>query len=312
MFKVLVDAGHYGFYNRSPVNPAYYESIQMWKLTELVAKELTALGVAVIKTRTNQKKDLALIARGKKAKGCDAAISFHSNAAGAESVDYVVALVLRDNDRTDIDEKSEDLGLRLAKVVTKTIGTKQPARTAEKGSSNDRDGNGIRDDEYYGFLEGARRAGTPALILENGFHTNTETTNWLMSDANLAKLAKAEALEIVAWLKENCTTKPGAAPVVKPAATPAPAVKIEAAHLKDPKLSRRYSVTALSGLWLRTGAGTNKGKIKLLPKGLRVNCYGYYNQVGNTKWLYIAVTDTRAEFIAYKGLKGFVSSAYLK
>jgi hypothetical protein len=40
MSKVCIDAGHYGKYNVSPVNRAYYESVQMWRLHELLAAEL--------------------------------------------------------------------------------------------------------------------------------------------------------------------------------------------------------------------------------------------------------------------------------
>lgn len=35
--------------------------------------------------------------------------------------------------------------------------------------------------------------GTPAILLEHSFHTNTAATNWLLRDTNLSKLAAAEA-----------------------------------------------------------------------------------------------------------------------
>ena len=62
--RVCLDAGHYGRYNQSPVNPAYFESVQMWNLTEFLSAELKKRGVGVVKTRTNQAKALALITRG--------------------------------------------------------------------------------------------------------------------------------------------------------------------------------------------------------------------------------------------------------
>ena len=85
-FKVCLDAGHYGNYNAGAVK-GYYESGRMWRLTELLAKELTDRGIAVIKTRSSQATDLALTSRGRKAKGCDLFLSMHSNAASVESVD---------------------------------------------------------------------------------------------------------------------------------------------------------------------------------------------------------------------------------
>lgn len=35
--------------------------------------------------------------------------------------------------------------------------------------------------------------GTPGLILENSFHTNEEIVRWLLNDANLERLASAQA-----------------------------------------------------------------------------------------------------------------------
>lgn len=209
MSKVCIDAGHYGKYNVSPVNRAYYESVQMWRLHELLAAELRKRGVTVVLTRQNQAADLSLISRGKKAKGCDLFLSLHSNAASTEGVDYPVAYVLRPNARTSIDEKAAEIGLNLAKVVQGVMGTTQGARTATRASGNDRDGNGLLDDEYYGVLEGARRVGVPAVILEHSFHTNKKATAWLLVDANLQALAKAEADAIVAWLGAKAPVQTG-------------------------------------------------------------------------------------------------------
>lgn len=209
MSKVCIDAGHYGKYNVSPVNRAYYESVQMWRLHELLAAELKKRGVTVVVTRQNQAADLSLISRGKKAKGCDLFLSLHSNAASTEGVDYPVAYVLRPNNRTTIDEKAAEIGLNLAKVVQGVMGTVQGARTATRASGNDRDGNGVKDDEYYGVLEGARRVGVPAVILEHSFHTNRRATDWLLVDANLQRLAKAEADAITAWLGAKAPAQSG-------------------------------------------------------------------------------------------------------
>ena len=209
MSKVCIDAGHYGKYNASPVNKAYFEAVQMWRLHQLLAAELRKRGVTVVVTRQNQAADLSLISRGKKAKGCDLFLSLHSNAASAESVDYPVAYVLRPNARTTIDEKAAEIGLNLAKVVQGVMGTTQGARTATRAASSDRDGNGIKDDEYYGVLEGARQVGVPAVILEHSFHTNKKATAWLLVESNLQDLAKAEADAIAAWLGAKAPAQTG-------------------------------------------------------------------------------------------------------
>lgn len=274
-FKVCLDAGHYGNYNAGAVT-GYYESVRMWKLTELLAQELTARGIMVIKTRSNQKSDLALISRGKKAKGCDLFVSLHSNAASAASVDYPVGIVFRENARTDLDERSEEIGLALAKVVQSVMGTVQIARTMTKASGSDRDGNGIRDDEYYGALEGARQVKVPGVILEHSFHTNPKAAAWLMVDANLKKLAQAEAECIAEWLELR---------------SPRP---------KTAAYARTFTTT--TALNMRAGADTSFPILTTLKKGTAFHCEGEYMMTGSTVWLY-GEAD---------GKKGYCSKAYLK
>lgn len=197
--KVCLDAGHYGKYNRSPAVSSYYESDMTWKLHNYLKKELEAFGIGVVTTRTNQNTDRALYERGAASKGCNLFISVHSNAVGNgvnENVDYPVAYVLLNGSSTDI-------GLKLAKVVEAVMGTAQSGRTATRQGANG---------EYYGVLRGANAVGTPGIILEHSFHTNTRATKWLSSDSNLQKLAKAEAECIASYYgvtkkKETTLTK---------------------------------------------------------------------------------------------------------
>lgn len=267
-FKVCLDAGHYGNYNAGAVK-GYYESVRMWKLTELLAKELTARGIAVIKTRSNQATDLALTSRGRKAKGCDLFLSMHSNAAGAESVDYPVAYVPLNGTGTAI-------GQKLADIVADVMGTVQKGRTAtRKGSSGS---------DYYGVIRGAVSVGVPGVILEHSFHTNPKAAAWLMSDANLTKLAKAESDCIAEWLEG--TAKPSAP-------------TLQVAQRKSAAYNKAYKTTA--DLNMRSGAGTDFPVLTTLPKGAAFRCYGFYNMVGSTVWL----------FGEAAGKKGYCSKAYL-
>lgn len=195
-YKIMLDAGHYGKYNQSPANKAYYESDFAFKFVNMLKAELEGYGFVVGTTRTEQAKDLALQSRGKAAKGYNLFISIHSNAVGSgvnETVDYPVAFTMVSDKKVSIDEVSKEVGEILAAVVGKTMGTTQGARTMTKQSGNDRDGNGVLDDEYYGVLHGAKLAGVPGIILEHSFHTNTRATNWLLDDSNLKKMAAAEA-----------------------------------------------------------------------------------------------------------------------
>lgn len=179
--KICLDAGHCGKYNRSPANSAYYESEAMWKLHLLQKKYLEQYGCEVVLTRTDINTDKEVYARGATAKGCDLFISDHSNAVGSSGVDdktdYPVVFV-------SVNGKGNAIGEKLAACIEKTMGTTQ------KGRISTREGN---SGDYYGVIRGAVAVGVIGILIEHSFHTNTKITNWLLNDANLDKLAKAEA-----------------------------------------------------------------------------------------------------------------------
>ena len=200
--KIMLDAGHYGKYNRSPAVPAYYESDFTFKFTNMLKAALEGYGFKVGTTRTDQAKDMGLTDRGKAAAGYDLFISIHSNAVGSgvnNSVDYPVAITMVNDDKVSIDEVSKAVGEILAQVVAVTMGTTQAARTYTKLSANDRDGNGIKDDEYYGVLHGAKLVKVPGIILEHSFHTNAKAAAWLLVDSNLQTMAAAEAAALAKY-----------------------------------------------------------------------------------------------------------------
>ena len=180
--KICLDAGHYGSnYNQSPVVKSYYESVMVWELHLKLKAKLEALGFEVITTRSYRETDLNVYNRGIASKGCDVFISLHSNACGTESIDYPVVYRAYDNLNN-----ADALALKLAKRIGELMGTRQAGRTATRKSS--------KGGEYYGVLRGARDVGTPIyLLIEHSFHTNTAATKWLCVDANLDKLAAAEA-----------------------------------------------------------------------------------------------------------------------
>ena len=181
--KICLDAGHYGKYNQSPANKAYYESDMNWKLHLLLKKYLEEYGAEVITTRANKDADMGLSARGKASAGCTLFLSIHSNAAGSvvkESVDYPIVYV-------PLNGSGDEIGKKLAECIEKTMGTAQKAKCQSKKGNNG---------DYYGVIRGAVSVGVPGLILEHSFHTNTKMTNWLLDDNNLDKMAKAEAAVI--------------------------------------------------------------------------------------------------------------------
>lgn len=194
MAKICIDPGHYGKYNRCPAIPQYYESEMVWKLSYLQKKYLEQMGHTVVMTRTDPNKDLNLVTRGKKSNGCDLFISNHSNAVGGgmnESVSYAAIYHLVNDTTTKCDDVSKEFASKIAPVIGKTMGISYKILTRQ--AQSDRNGDGIKNDNYYGVLHGARLVNTPGLILEHGFHTNTACVKWLLDDNNLDKLAKAEA-----------------------------------------------------------------------------------------------------------------------
>ena len=181
---VCLDAGHYGKYNRSRVVPEYYESDMNWKLHLMLEEELEKYGIQVQLTRVDQAKDMGLKDRGRNSKGCDLLLSIHSNAAERESADYPVVYY-------PISGVAAELAKDLAVCIETTMGT------VEDGQAKSRKGSGNWD--YYSVIYGATEVGTPALILEHSFHTNTRAAKWLMDDNNLRKMAAAEAKIIGEW-----------------------------------------------------------------------------------------------------------------
>lgn len=200
--KICIDAGHFGKYNQSKVYPSYYESDMTWKLHLLLKKALEEYGFEVITTRTDKNVDLTLDTRGIKSKGCDLFMSLHSNACDNESVDRAVVIPYQDVKWTDIDDISRVIAERLGLCVMNTMGLSS-FQIYPRKAGNDRDGNGKLDDEYYGVLHGSRKVGTPGVIIEHGFHTNTKCAKWLSDDTNLEKLAKAEAKTIAEFFGIN-------------------------------------------------------------------------------------------------------------
>lgn len=188
--RIMLDAGHFADSNQSPVVPEYYESRQMWKLTEFLLRELTLYGFEVFKTREDEEKDLPLSKRGRSAKDCDLFISLHSNAVwgnGNEQIDRVDVFAPFDNINN-----SHKLGLTLATAIAECMGVSYGNVKTEKSKNG--------NFEYYSVLYGARAVGCPFYyIIEHSFHTNEYAARWLLNDENLKRLAAVEASVIAAY-----------------------------------------------------------------------------------------------------------------
>lgn len=253
MAKICIDPGHYGKYNRSPGVPEYYESEMVWKLSNMQKKYLEAMGHKVILTRTNPDKDMDLVARGKKSKGCDLFISNHSNAVGNgmnEKVSYASIYHLVDDTTTKADDISKDFAYKIAPTIANVMGITYKVLTRK--AQSDRNKDGIYNDNYYGVLHGARLVNTPGLILEHGFHTNTATVNWLLKDENLERLAKAEAECINDYFGGKKPETP-----VEPEKPVEPVAPVKPVEPVSNSFKVRVTITNLN---IRTGPGTNYNK----------------------------------------------------
>ena len=86
-----------------------------------------------------------------------------------------------------------------------------------------------------------------------------------------------------------------------PAKTSKPKLDVATSYAKS--MAGKYKVTASAGLNIRTGASSSKKSLGVLPKGMVVSNYGYYNITSNgVKWLYVVTPN---------GLMGYCSSRYL-
>ena len=91
VIKIMIDPGHFSYYNQSPIYSPYWESVMTWKLSNYLQKELQALGVHADLTKDSLEEDPGLTERGYMSKGYDFFISVHSNASSYASADGPMA-----------------------------------------------------------------------------------------------------------------------------------------------------------------------------------------------------------------------------
>lgn len=203
VIKIMIDPGHFSYYNQSPIYSPYWESVMTWKLSNYLQKELQALGVHADLTKDSLEEDPGLTERGYMSKGYDFFISVHSNASSYASADGPMAFTFQDLPWTDIDDTSREVGKLIADTCADVMNTNQKGTLQKKKGTYDCDGNGVMDDEWYSVLVGSRYVGTPGILMEHSFHTNYRAAVWLYDEKNLKKLAKAEAAVFYNYFSEK-------------------------------------------------------------------------------------------------------------
>ena len=155
------------------------------------------------------------------------------------------------------------------------------ARAGLKGNRSD----GTLTADFYVL----RETSMPASLTECGFMDSATDIQYIL-DPNWSKKI---ALGIAEGICEVLGGKVQANEEVS---------KIQPAYSYDEKLAGTYVATT-ADLKLRAGANTMYNVLASIPKGEKVQCYGYYTKESDdTVWLYVV----------YKGQTGFASKRYLK
>lgn len=110
---------------------------------------------------------------------------------------------------------------------------------------------------------------------------------------------------VYGWVDESTLSKVETSnkptpPPQNPTTPPSTTVKVDPAKSFDNKLSGTYTTSGVVNM--RAGAGIHKTIICVVPKGVKVQCYGYYTTYAGAKWYYVT----------YGNKAGFIHSSYLR
>ncbi len=201
MTKVLIDPGHAPGNTNKGFN-GYYEYQGVWKISAYLKEILTQKGVQADFSRT-WGEDIELYSRGRKAKGYDMFISEHSNAYDGKARGVEVYY---DYSKPHDMEFAEKLAGSVADVMgNNSRGARTKVYTEGEKIYN-----------YYGVIRGASSTDCRHIMLiENGFHDNAKDEAFLKVDANLRKIANAQAEVICEYLGVKDMTVQEAEKVVR-------------------------------------------------------------------------------------------------
>lgn len=183
---ICLDPGHIRGYNRGAYNK-YWEGTKMYDLAVMLKEEINKYAnLEAFITRKNVDDNPSLAERAAMAKraGAKCFLSLHTNACNTESVNRVVLY------RSVAMPKCEDLGWKLMDAIYNTVSPDIPV-TKDKVIQTRYNSYGT---DWYGVLRGSTGGSvTASYIIEHIFHTNYKASEWMYSDANLRKIAIAEA-----------------------------------------------------------------------------------------------------------------------
>lgn len=101
------------------------------------------------------------------------------------------------------------------------------------------------------------------------------------------------------WVNESAISRKVSASTTNSNNSNSKNEKVDTAKSFKESIAKTYKT--ISALNLRTGAGTSKEVLCVIPKGEKVECYGYYTRLNGVNWY----------LVKYKTYTGFVSNKYL-
>lgn len=272
--KIFVDAGHGG---SDPGAVKYEKEADLnIKVTEYMCDHLSENYECEVKKDITADSINTVVARANKWEA-DLYVSNHKNAGGGDGYEAWV-----------YSEKNKKLGEIFAKHV--------------KAAGQNLRSPSVKYNPNLGVL---RLTNMKAILNEGAFVDNKKDIQDWNEDAELKKLGSAYAEAAAEYLKLPKKKKKTATKSSAKKSTTKKVKASDAAKSFDESLAGTYKVDAANGLNVRHGASTTKKIMVTLPKGAKVECFGYYTEVPGAKWLYVQLT--------YKGVQytGFCSKKYL-
>lgn len=183
--KVMIDPGHGGSDRANKGPTGYVEADGVLKISLLLEKELLSTGAFEVGLTRRTDMTLGLTARGLAAAkfGAQLFISEHTNATGKVPNTTVRGCTVYES----VDLSDEILAANMSKAIATAL------NIPDKGVC-DRESTNYPGEDYYTVIDSAQDAGVPHILLvESAFHDHAADEAILKSEANLLKIAKAQA-----------------------------------------------------------------------------------------------------------------------
>jgi N-acetylmuramoyl-L-alanine amidase len=188
MYKIFIDPGHGGSDRANRGSTGYIEADGVLKISLILERELLSTGQFQVGLSRRTDATLGLTERGQAAAkfGAQLFISEHTNASGKALNTTVRGCTVYES----VDLPDEALGAKMSKAIATALGI--PDRGV-----HDRESEKYPGEDYYTVIDTAQDAGVPhVLLIESAFHDHVADEAILKNEANLLKIAQAQAAVI--------------------------------------------------------------------------------------------------------------------